>query len=255
MFKLILYGFIIGIGKILPGVSGAVLAISLGVYEESIRALNNLFNKKSIQYLTLLSIGMGISIVFFSNVVLYFVNNYYFWTMLLFIGLIIGGLKEILVEIKSKITIKNILLSIIPILLMILINNVNIKITNYSFITLIMLGGIELISMIVPGVSGTSIHLMLGSYNYIMTMFSKLIIIDLVPFLLGMAIFLFLLIKLIKYLLDNYKIEFYFVILGFSLSSILVLLKMIISTYLIHEYIIGIILFITGIYFGYKLNK
>ena len=63
--------------------------------------------------------------------------------------LIIGGLKEILVEIKSKITIKNILLSIIPILLMILINNVNIKITNYSFITLIMLGGIELISMIV----------------------------------------------------------------------------------------------------------
>ena len=36
MFKLILYGFIIGIGKILPGVSGAVLAISLGVYEESI---------------------------------------------------------------------------------------------------------------------------------------------------------------------------------------------------------------------------
>ena len=138
---------------------------------------------------------------------------------------------------------------------MILINNVNIKITNYSFITLIMLGGIELISMIVPGVSGTSIHLMLGSYNYIMTMFSKLIIIDLVPFLLGIAIFLFLLTKLIKYLLDNYKIDFYFVILGFSLSSILVLLKMIISTYLIHEYIIGIILFITGIYFGYKLNK
>lgn len=255
MFKLILYGFIIGIGKILPGVSGAVLAISLGVYEESIRALNNLFNKKNIQYLTLLSIGMGISIVFFSNVVLYFVNNYYFWTMLLFIGLIIGGLKEILVEIKSRITIKNILLSIIPILLMILVNNVNIKITNYSFITLIMLGGIELISMIVPGVSGTSIHLMLGSYNYIMTMFSKLIIIDLIPFLLGMAIFLFLLIKLIKYLLDNYKIEFYFVILGFSLSSILVLLKMIISTYLIYEYIIGIILFISGIYFGYKLNK
>ena len=70
-----------------------------------------------------------------------------------------------------------------------------------------------------------------------------------------MAIFDFLLTKLIKYVLDNYKIDFYFVILGFSLSSILVLLKMIISTYLIHEYIIGIILFITGMYFGYKLNK
>ena len=31
--KLILKGFIIGLGKIIPGVSGAMLAITLGVYE------------------------------------------------------------------------------------------------------------------------------------------------------------------------------------------------------------------------------
>ena len=39
--KLILFfkGFLIGIGKIIPGVSGSVLAISFGVYEESLKRI------------------------------------------------------------------------------------------------------------------------------------------------------------------------------------------------------------------------
>ena len=32
--RLMLKGFIIGIGKIVPGVSGAMLAITLGVYDK-----------------------------------------------------------------------------------------------------------------------------------------------------------------------------------------------------------------------------
>ena len=39
-------GFIIGIAKIIPGVSGAVLAILLGVYDKSIDYINNFNNKK-----------------------------------------------------------------------------------------------------------------------------------------------------------------------------------------------------------------
>ena len=34
--NLIIKGFIIGLGKIIPGVSGAMLAITLGVYEKII---------------------------------------------------------------------------------------------------------------------------------------------------------------------------------------------------------------------------
>ena len=49
---LILKGFIIGIGKIIPGVSGSLLAISLGVYERAIEALIHLKDnfKKNIFY-------------------------------------------------------------------------------------------------------------------------------------------------------------------------------------------------------------
>ena len=40
---LFLKGLIIGLAKIIPGVSGACLAISLNVYESSIIRLNNFF--------------------------------------------------------------------------------------------------------------------------------------------------------------------------------------------------------------------
>ena len=38
-FNLYIKGVIIGIGKIIPGVSGSVLAMSLGIYEEAIKLL------------------------------------------------------------------------------------------------------------------------------------------------------------------------------------------------------------------------
>ena len=40
---LIIKGLIIGIGKIIPGVSGSMLAISLGEYENMLSAVNNYF--------------------------------------------------------------------------------------------------------------------------------------------------------------------------------------------------------------------
>ena len=43
--KLLLKGFIIGVGKIIPGVSGALLAISLGVYEKAVKAIGNFFRE------------------------------------------------------------------------------------------------------------------------------------------------------------------------------------------------------------------
>ena len=41
---LIIKGFIVGIGKIIPGVSGSMLAMTLGVYEKTINAITNFFS-------------------------------------------------------------------------------------------------------------------------------------------------------------------------------------------------------------------
>ena len=102
--KNILKGFIIGIGKIIPGVSGAILALSLGVYDKSIYYINNFkYNKKeSLKYLLPLAIGIILSIIFFSKIINYLLDKYYVLTMLFFIGLIIGTIPSTLKEVNKK---------------------------------------------------------------------------------------------------------------------------------------------------------
>ena len=69
-------GFIIGLGKIMPGVSGAVLAISMNVYEPALQMINNLKKEpfKSLCFLIPLLIGILLSIIFFSSVIAFFID-------------------------------------------------------------------------------------------------------------------------------------------------------------------------------------
>ena len=60
-----LKGILIGIGMILPGVSGGVIAVILGVYDKIIYSLSNFFSdyKKNARFLIPLFIGMGIGAI------------------------------------------------------------------------------------------------------------------------------------------------------------------------------------------------
>ena len=101
---LILKGIIIGIGKIIPGVSGSMLAITLGIYQKIINSINNFLSneKENFRFLFKLTIGIVISIVLFSNIIFKSFEQYYIITMFFFIGLIIGGFDDIKKNINSK---------------------------------------------------------------------------------------------------------------------------------------------------------
>ena len=62
-------GFIIGIAKIIPGVSGAMLAVSFGIYDKLINAITNFFDNKKFNFKFLLILGSSIilAIVLFSS--------------------------------------------------------------------------------------------------------------------------------------------------------------------------------------------
>ena len=72
-------GIIIGLAKVIPGVSGSLLAIRLNVYEKIINSINGLFDdfRGNITYLFKIGLGILISIVFGSNMVMFFYNNYH----------------------------------------------------------------------------------------------------------------------------------------------------------------------------------
>ena len=261
----IIKGFIIGIGKIVPGVSGSMLAISLGVYEKALMIVANIRKAsfKNLYFLLTLSIGAFIGITIFSRAIKYLLDIYYLPTMLLFIGLIIGGITELVKEVKKeKLNSLNGLIFILSLTFsytLTLLGHNQLMISENFFIYFI-IGLIEAFSSIVPGISGTAIFMSLGVYDLLLTFFSNIFnpayFIFGIFFLLGVLTGIFLLAKLITYLLKNYKGKTYIVILGFMLSSIVLMFQKIWHyDVTVLNLIIGLVLLVIGYKITIKISK
>lgn len=264
---LFLKGIIIGLGKIIPGVSGSMLAISMGLYQKMIDSINNFFSdvKKNFFFLFKIGIGVLISIVFFSNVILKCLTNYYIITMFFFIGLIIGGFKDINSEVKYKN--KKIIVIILFVTLLLGIVNINNEISINSnilnFIYFIFIGFIDAVTMVIPGISGTATLMIFGAYNKLMETFSNLLnftqfynnLMIMLPFAFGLFIGIIITVKLITYLFKHYKNNTYSAIIGFSLSAIIIMaIKCIKSNYTFSNLIIAFIMFFIGLFISKKIN-
>ena len=264
---LILKGLIIGIGKIIPGVSGSMLAISMGIYQKLIDCINNFFKypKENFKFLFKVAIGVVISMVFFSNIILNCLNKYYLITMFFFIGLIIGGFEDI----KKSTNKKYNYITIISFILVTLIGFINIdnkiNITNdfMNILYFIFIGFIDALTMVVPGISGTATLMMLGAYEKVIEMYSNIfnfsILINnlkiLIPYIIGIGLGIIITVKLINFLFKNYQEKTYSTILGFSLSTIvLMFIKCINSFYTLVHLILAFILLFLGMFITKKIN-
>ena len=265
--KLIIIGLIIGIGKVIPGVSGAMLAISLGVYEKALDSLTNFFAnpKYNLKFLLLLGTGILLSIILGSKLIIYLLNNYYFITMMFFVGLIVSSIFNYGKNIKY--TISSILTIIITIFLFTMLSYLNNQNTyeltsGLSDYFIFFIGGIiEIISSLVPGISGTALLMLLGIYDQTLELFSSIynfnyVITNLKLYLsygVGMFISFILVTYIINYLLKKHHHIIEILILGFTISSIILLIKTInFNTISILELFLGLISLIFGLFIGYK---
>lgn len=241
MLKLILKGFIIGVGKIIPGVSGALLAISLGVYEKAVDAIGNFFKNpiNNFKFLFPLGIGVVLSICLTCKLIIFLLNNYYLSIMLLFIGLIIGGILPMFKKINfKKLKISNYLTMILSFIFVISLsfvgNNLFLCEVNNSilkFLIYTLIGFIDAATMIIPGISGTAIMMLLGLYEMLLNLLSSInsissIINNLflfIPYIIGIIVTILLLSKVMSYLFSKKSEIIYCSIIGFSISSILML--------------------------------
>lgn len=267
--NLFLKGFIIGIAKIIPGVSGAMIAVSFSIYDRLIGAVTNFFDNKKENFKLLLLVGGGVllSIVCFSSVIRYFINSYYVITMMFFIGLIVGGTYNYSKNVEFSF--KNSMIIILVICFVMIISMGNMSSTyviNNTWLDYIMffIGGIiEIFSSIVPGISGTALMMLLGIYDSILMMFSNLFNISFlinnvgiyVSYGIGMGISFIFFSILISYVLKKYRFLFDTIVFGLSISSILLLSIMTFNNgFLWFDFFVGIILFFVGIFISYLLS-
>lgn len=99
-----LKGIIVGLGGIAPGLSGSVLLIIFGLYQQCLDALGTLFRdfKTKIRFLLPLGAGIGIGVLLFSKLLNFLLTNYEVPTRFCFLGLILGTVPLFYGEVKKN---------------------------------------------------------------------------------------------------------------------------------------------------------
>lgn len=263
--KLALQGFIIGIGKIIPGVSGAMFAMLFGVYEKALKIISNLKKELKGNFLFMSVLGLSVlsAIVFGSNIINKCLNNYYIETMFLFIGMMCAGIKSLFQNIKGKkIDKKSKAIAFIISISLVIISLIDINGSTgevpknlFTVIMLFISGFLDIAASIIPGICGTALLMILGYYDTVIAALGSLLDISniannlfvLLPFGLGMVIGAFIISKMISYLFKNYKDATYYAIFCFAIASIIILfVKTITTPFDISRLLISVVLFIIG---------
>jgi len=269
--KQLLIGIVIGGGMILPGVSGGVLAVVLGIYETMLDAIGHFFTnvKKNILFLAPLFAGLFIGVLLFGKVLYFVFDKYPMEAKFSFMGLILGGVPVLFREIgkkgNKKLNTPTFLISFfVSIVLFVLGNGIfNINFSSslgnegLAFVLLFVTGIIFVAGKIIPGISSSFMLMLIGMYQFLLNILndplglSRNEYLQLIPFGLGVIIGGIFLIKIIQYLLKNHFSITYSIIIGFVIGSLAAIYPGFSFDY--HGFI-GLILLITSFLIAYKFT-
>ena len=271
--SLILKGIVLGTSFILPGVSGGVLSVVMGIYDKLIEAVSHFYEswsnfKKYFNFLFFLGVGGIISVLILTNVIEFALNKIPVITILLFVGLIVGGVPQLFNKIKNEVSFGNILLMFIGIGLLVIMSfttgGAGNQVIDTSLISMIKMFGIGVLSsatIVIPGVSGSFLLMVIGYYEPLLrivneiTSFTNLYnnIIVMIPLGIGLVVGAILIARVIDFCLKKYPVKTYYVIIGFVIASIIeVFLSVFEYSYTIPTIIIGLILMVFSSLIVYK---
>lgn len=277
----IIKGVLIGLANIIPGVSGGTIAVTMGVYDIIISAINDIKKNflKSVKILMPFVIGAVLGIGALSFVVKYTLDKYPLQTSSLFIGFIIGGVPLLIKKTKGKESkIIKIILFLIFFALVVIISfmggngktTTDITINSLSIIQLLLIGIVASAAMVIPGISGSLLMMTLGFYGIIISNISNFIraiikldlslvshsFLVLLPFGFGILIGIGLIAKLIAALFKKIPQLTYAAILGLvSASPIPIMNKMVSVNFDAMSIIVAIITFAIGFVIAFKLGE
>lgn len=103
-FYRILCGAFLGISVIAPGISGSIMAVMMGIYDDLITIISNPFKKfkKNLMYLLPMVIGAIISMLLLIKVLDFLFEKYTVPAYLLFMSLIAGSVPTVVDEAKQE---------------------------------------------------------------------------------------------------------------------------------------------------------
>ena len=243
-------GIFVGVANVIPGVSGGTMAVSFGIYDKLVGSISNLFKnfKECFKALLPIALGMAFGIISFTFVIPYMLSHAPFITSCIFTGLLIGGVPALVKNLKTYShephrtpTYVNLIVFILLLAVSLIMPFLNgdkesgmlLEATPSTMVIVIFMGMIAAAAMVIPGVSGSLMLMIFGYYFGIITAvrdfikalknFDMKIMVDrglvLAPFTLGCLAGLFLISKLISWLLKRFPLATYCGILGLVAAS------------------------------------
>lgn len=228
-------GIAIGVGCVLPGVSGGVIAISMGLYEKMIAAIKQLFSafKKNFMFLLPIGIGCVAGVVLTSNVLKLVIDQYESELFALFVGFVIGSFPSLFEETKQpgqkRFSIPNIAIMIVAFALIILMEILDtnatagaagVKLAALTPVEAMISGAILSIGVVIPGLSSSFLLVYFGMYKPVLAAIAEINIPVLFFAGIGFAVLGMLLILLMHFLLSRYHVKTYFGIIGVAAGTI-----------------------------------
>ena len=240
-----LVGVGIGIGAIIPGISGATVALVFGSFKKIVNAVSGLISKQFLKnFLILLPFGIGVLLAVLGLIKPFQLafEHCMFAIVCLFGALIVGSFPGLIDNVKGHpVKPLNIVMLVIGFAVAAMIGVIsvltkaNTAIINlfaerpfYLYLILLGLGTIAASGMTVPGFSASMLLLAVGFYVPIINLFSFEFIktepgafFGLIgSFVGGVVIGFFLFSYLMSYLLDKHPLNTHYTIIGFVAGSL-----------------------------------
>lgn len=250
----VLQGMVMGIAEIIPGVSGSTLALVMGIYDnfieflsevsdflkgiikfilrkESFSNLKERFKKINLRFGIFLLLGMVISLALFSNIITVLLEEYPQYVFSFFFGLVIASISIPWSEMKTR-SIKQLLIVAITFIVFFIILGLKpATVVDPSPLFLFFAGAAAICAMVLPGVSGSFIFLLLGVYDYVISLLRDLTklsidstkIIAITAVALGIVVGFSIFVKFLKAGLKKYPSEIMAFLVGIMFASLRVL--------------------------------
>jgi putative membrane protein len=231
-----LKGMAMGAADVVPGVSGGTIAFITGIYEELISSINGInlgvlktWKKEGFRaawkqlngtFLAVLFGGIAISILSLVKVVTYFLEVHPVLIWSFFFGLIVASSWLIGKAIK-KWNIRVIITLIIGGVIAAWISSIqtvaHVDAQWYIFLS----GAVAICAMILPGISGSFILVLMGSYHTVLEAVKELKIGTVLIFMAGCLVGILSFAKVLKFLFLRYKEITIALLTGFMIGSLI----------------------------------
>lgn len=237
-------GFLMALADSVPGVSGGTIAFLMGLYDDFINSLNNIVSKdkekrkKAIVFLLKLGSGWIVGMALAAIVIKAVFEKHIYAISSLFMGFIVFAIPLIIYEEKDSFKGKyqNSIFALFGIAIVVLVTYLSTHVTGINDLSVsnltfgkgvfLFVGAMCAISaMVLPGISGSTIMLVFGIYQAIMSAISGFLHLQFtyVPalFIFGLGIIAGVLtvVKGLKYLLEKHRSAIMYVIVGMMLGS------------------------------------